>query len=85
MQHTVSVEPLSAGLASGSLDSFLFPHLLFFSATPEGAALLAAAPQPAAWLQRMQRRPSLRESAMRRAFEMFHHLPAKTLSVGEAA
>lgn len=55
-------------------DCFLFPHLLFFGRTPEGAALLERTPAAAGWLARMQERPSYRNSAMRRAFEVFHGL-----------
>jgi glutathione S-transferase len=66
-------------------DSFLFPHLLFFSATPEGAAMVAGASAAAAWLQRMQARPSHTKSAMRRAYEAFHHLPATSPDVWRAA
>lgn len=61
-------------------DLFLLPHLLFFSRTPEGAALLAANPAAEAWLGRMQARPSYAASPMKPAFEMFHQLaPASGL------
>ena len=66
-------------------DSFLFPHLLFFSQTPEGAALVGSAPHARAWLARLQARPSYRESAMRQAFEAFRQLPAATPTVWRAA
>jgi len=57
-------------------DSFLFPHLLFFGRTPEGAALIEHTPTAAQWLARMQARPSYTKSPMRPAFEMFHQLSA---------
>ncbi|HET6970719.1 MAG TPA: glutathione S-transferase domain-containing protein, partial [Phenylobacterium sp.] len=56
-------------------DWFLLPHLLFFGRTPEGAGLLARAPETAAWLTRMQDRASYAVSPMRQALEAFHHLP----------
>ena len=66
-------------------DLFLFPHLLFFSRTPEGAAVLAQAPNAAGWLARLQARPSYAKSPMRQAFELFHALPgpAQTLWAAE--
>ncbi|PKQ08083.1 MAG: glutathione S-transferase family protein [Alphaproteobacteria bacterium HGW-Alphaproteobacteria-11] len=39
-------------------DCFLLPHLHFVSMTPEGAALIAAAPKVSAWLEAMRARPS---------------------------
>jgi glutathione S-transferase len=39
-------------------DGFLFPILLFFGLTDEGAALLCDARSAAAWLERMKARPS---------------------------
>lgn len=65
-------------------DSFLLPHLLFFSHTPEGAALVDAAPAATDWLRRMQSRASYSDSAMRRAFEAFHHLPSRPLAMSAA-
>ena len=59
-------------------DPFLLPHLLFFGRTPEGAALLADAPQVAGWLTRMMERPSYVGSDMRRAYEAFRQLSAAT-------
>ncbi|MDO8913375.1 MAG: glutathione S-transferase family protein [Phenylobacterium sp.] len=59
-------------------DAFLLPHLLFFGRTPEGAALLKAAPRVAGWLTRMTERPSYVQSDMRRAYETFRQLPAAT-------
>lgn len=56
-------------------DSFLFPHLLFFTRTPEGSALVAGTPAAAQWLARMQTRPSYARSPMSLAFEVFHQLP----------
>lgn len=57
-------------------DSFLFPHLLFFTHTPEGAALVERTAPAAQWLARMQARPSYASGPMRAAFEMFSYLPA---------
>lgn len=59
-------------------DTFLLPHLLFFGRTPEGAALLKAAPRVAGWLSRMTERPSYVQSDMRRAYETFRQLSAAT-------
>src|SRR5512143_2641862 len=59
-------------------DSFLFPHLLFFTRTPEGAALIERAPAAAHWLARMQARPSYAKSPMSPAFQMFRQLPVPT-------
>ncbi len=50
-------------------DSFLLPHLLFFSATEEGKTLLEAAPHAVRWLARMCERPSYVASAMKRSFD----------------
>jgi glutathione S-transferase len=58
-------------------DSFLLPHLLFFTRTPEGKALIPKTPGAAAWLQRMMQRPSYAKSPMSGTFEIFHLLPAK--------
>lgn len=57
-------------------DSFLLPQLLFFTRTPEGAALMDRAPAAARWLTRMQARPSYAASPMGGVFEMFHRLEA---------
>jgi glutathione S-transferase len=57
-------------------DSFLLPQLLFFTRTPEGAALMARSPAAAGWLARMQARPSYAASPMGPVFEMFHRLKA---------
>jgi glutathione S-transferase len=59
-------------------DSFLFPHLLFFTHTPEGAALIERTPAVAQWLARMQARPSYARSPMGPAFQMFHQLSVPT-------
>jgi glutathione S-transferase len=56
-------------------DSFLFPHLLFFTRTPEGAALVERTPAAARWLARMQARPSYADGPMRPIFEAFQYLP----------
>ncbi|WP_309643506.1 glutathione S-transferase family protein [Phenylobacterium sp.] len=57
-------------------DCYLLPHLLFFSHTPEGAALLGQAPDVAGWLTRMTNRPTYPGSAMSKAYEAFHQLSA---------
>jgi len=57
-------------------DSFLFPHLLFFARTPEGAALLEAAPAASDWLARLKKRPSYVGGAMSDIYEAFGFLPA---------
>lgn len=57
-----------AGNALTLADSFLLPHLLFFSITPEGTALLAEKPATVAWLARMRERPSFRANIMSNAF-----------------
>lgn len=55
-------------------DSFLLPHLLFFSRTPEGAALLDGAHNASSWLARMCARPSYSCNPMSTAFSAFHQL-----------
>jgi glutathione S-transferase len=52
-------------------DCFLLPHLLFFSLTPEGEALLGEAPRTRAWLTRQRNRPSYLKSPMSDAFDVF--------------
>lgn len=52
-------------------DCFLLPHLLFFSLTPEGAALIAERPGLAGWLARLQGRPSYQSSPMSQTFGRF--------------
>ncbi|WP_339833887.1 glutathione S-transferase family protein [uncultured Parvibaculum sp.] len=47
-----------AGDAVSIADCFLAPHLQFVSMTPEGTALLEAAPKVATWLDAMRARPS---------------------------
>lgn len=64
-----------AGRQLSLADSFLFPHLLFFGCTPEGAALVERTPAAADWLARMQSRQSYAVSPMRAALEMFRLLP----------
>ncbi|MEI9989317.1 MAG: glutathione S-transferase family protein [Rhizomicrobium sp.] len=49
-------------------DCFLFPNLLFFSLTTEGAALLAQYKGATDWLARMRARPSYPGSIMQRSF-----------------
>jgi len=65
-------------------DCFLLPHLLFFSRTPEGAALLRAAPGAADWLARMRDRPSYAKSAMREGFDAFSTYATPTETVWAA-
>lgn len=71
-----------AGFLAGSeltlADSFLFPHLLFFTRTPEGADLVARTPAAAQWLTRMEARPSYAKSPMSAAFQMFQKFAAPT-------
>lgn len=50
-------------------DSFLFPHLLFFAITPEGAEMLKRSPGAAEWLSRLCNRPSYLNSAMQRVYD----------------
>ena len=69
---------LLAGNALTVADSFLFPHLLFFSRMPEGMKLLGQAPSASAWLARMTNRKSYVGGRMSRAYEAFHQLPALT-------
>lgn len=64
-------------------DSFLFPHLLFFGRTPEGAQMLARAPGASAWLHRMTSRKSYVGGRMSRAYDAFHQLPAPAELVWE--
>lgn len=66
-------------------DGFLFPHLLFFSRTPEGADLLGRTPDAARWLERMRARPSYAKSPMSTAFEMFHQIPGPAAPIWEPA
>jgi glutathione S-transferase len=49
-------------------DCFLFPNLLFFSLTPEGAILVERHEGAADWLARMRARPSYAGSIMERSF-----------------
>lgn len=56
-------------------DSFLFPHMLFFVRTPEGAGFLADAPATRAWLASLEARPSYVGKAMCAFHEAFSHLP----------
>lgn len=57
-------------------DSFLLPHLLFFTRTPEGAAMIERAPAAKAWLAALTARPSYVGGPMSAIFEAFAHLPA---------
>jgi glutathione S-transferase len=66
-------------------DSFLLPNFLFFSLTPEGAALLADAPCASAWLRRMKARASYVNSPMNQVFDAFDRLPAPTQAVWPSA
>jgi len=58
-------------------DSFLLPHLLFFTRTPEGKALISKMPAASAWLTRLKERASYCKSPMFQTFEIFHLLPAQ--------
>lgn len=57
-------------------DSFLFPHLLFLTLTPEGGGLVKCAPAASNWLSRMTGRASYQRSAMNGAYDAFGRLPA---------
>ncbi len=64
-------------------DSFLFPHLLFFGRTPEGAQMLARSAGASAWLQRMMSRKSYLGGRMSRVYDAFHQLPVPAEPVWE--
>jgi glutathione S-transferase len=74
IDEAVTETPYLAGRALTIADSFLLPHLLFFSKVPEGAALLANAPGATKWLHRMRERPSYLRSPLRGLFDA---MPAK--------
>ncbi|MEQ1756423.1 MAG: glutathione S-transferase family protein [Micropepsaceae bacterium] len=59
-------------------DSFLFPQLLFFGKTPEGALLLEKSTHASAWLRRMMDRNSYVGGRMARAYEAFKQIPVPT-------
>lgn len=59
-------------------DSFLLPHLLFFSLTPEGRVLLDNAKDTTRWLTRMQGRASYEHNPMAIAFAAFRQAAAPT-------
>lgn len=50
-------------------DSFLLPHLLFFTLTPEGRALVDKTPAACEWLARMTARSSYASNPMKEAFQ----------------
>lgn len=79
LQMRLIGESVAGGYLAGEeltlADSFLFPHLLFFSCTPEGAALIERTPTTADWLARMQSRRSYATSPMSGALEMFRQMP----------
>jgi glutathione S-transferase len=68
IDDAVTATKFIAGNAITLADSFLLPHLLFFSITPEGTALLAEKPATVSWLARMRERPSFRANMMSNAF-----------------
>ena len=51
----------------------------------EAKGLLDGFPAVVAWLERMQARPSYASSPMRRAYDMFHRLPAPEALLWTAA
>lgn len=75
VEQAISKGGFLAGDELSMADSFLLPHLLFFVLSPEGEALLNDAPASARWLQRMQDRPSFRDSLMSRAHAAFQEWP----------
>ena len=75
IDEAVAVSGYLVGECLTLADSFLFPHLLFFGRTPEGAALLNRASNASNWLARMMARPSYVGGAMSRMYEAFQHLP----------
>ena len=56
-------------------DSFLLPHLLFFTQTPEGGAMVSRAKSTQKWLSNICARPSYLTSAMRQGFDAMLQLP----------
>jgi len=56
-------------------DSFLLPHLLFFTQTPEGGAMVSRAKATQTWLARLCGRASYMNSAMRQGFDAMLQLP----------
>lgn len=68
IEEAVSTKPFLVANHLTMADSFLLPHLLFFSLTPEGTEFLAKSPATVAWLSRMRERPSYRMNMMSNAF-----------------
>ena len=68
-----------AGSALTIADSFLFPHLLFLTQTPEGGAMIPEKPAAQSWLKRMRERPSYANKPMQVAFDAMLQLPRPEL------
>lgn len=76
--EAVETHGFLAGAEVTLADSFLLPHLLFFTCTPEGRSLVERTPAARGWLERMAARPSYAASPMRTAFAMFEKYVAPT-------
>jgi glutathione S-transferase len=77
IEKAVSESGYLVGNSLTLADSFLLPHLLFFTRTPEGKELISKVPAASDWLKRLMQRPSYRKSPMFGTFEIFHALPAQ--------
>ncbi|HEX2592381.1 MAG TPA: glutathione S-transferase family protein [Rhizomicrobium sp.] len=64
----LTLHPFLVGERFTLADSFLLPHLLFFSLTPEGTELIRRWPAVATWLKRMRDRPTFQKNMMSAAF-----------------
>lgn len=76
INEAVSKDSFLVGDRLTLADCFLFPNFLFYSLTPEGAALIADAKGATAWLKRMQARPSYAGSIMDRNYHEVSQLAA---------
>jgi len=61
LEHLLGTQPFLAGEQLSLADLMLAPQLDFFAATPEGRSLLAGT-QLQSWLERMNERPSMRQT-----------------------
>ena len=59
-------QPFLVGDALSIADLLLAPHLSFFAQTPESAEMLQPHPMLAAWIGRMNSRPSFRNTTAER-------------------
>jgi glutathione S-transferase len=64
IDEAVATTPFLAGDHLTLADSFLLPHLLFFTLTKEGAALMAEAPNATRWLDRLRQRQTFAVNAL---------------------